>query len=526
MQKKFVTNLIILLFLNLLIKPFWILVIEPYVQDQVGNEAYGEYYALFNFSFLLNILLDFGITNFNNKNIAQNSHLLTKHFSSLFVLKLALAMLYIVATIIVGFFIGYDVRLTKLLIVLGFNQFLISLVLYLRSNLLGLHYFKTDAFISVLDRIIMIGIVGSMLWTNLTNHEMDVMWFAYAQTIGYLVTATVAFFIVVGKTESMKLKWNLPFSIMILKKSFPFAVLVLLMTFYNRIDSVMLERLLPAKEAIFEWKYKELKAAQMTQKTPDAELDRQVKRFEKLSLHNGPDQSGIYAKAYRLLDAVNMIAYLFSVLLLPMFSRMLKYNESIEQLTKLAFTLLATAAVVVGVGCAFYSQELMGMLYNDHIGQASAVFMVLMSCFTAISTSYVFGTLLTANGNLKELNMVAAGGMIINILLNVLLICVFNMEAAGAAISSLITQLLAAVAQVLIVQRKFKFRVNYRLLVTLFVYISGVIATNMVCHTYLMSPGKHGWVLGFVVMTGVSLAWAFAIRLVSIKGIYRIMKYG
>jgi len=530
MQKKFVTNLIILLFLNLLIKPFWILIIEPSVQDKVGNEAYGEYYALFNFSFLLNILLDFGITNFNNKNIAQNSHLLTKHFSSLFVLKLALALLYMVATVLVGFFIGYDLRLTKLLLVLGFNQFLISMVLYLRSNLLGLHLFKTDALISVLDRVIMIGIVGAMLWTNVVGEEIDIMWFVYAQTAGYALTAAVAFFIVVGKTDFLKLKWNLPFSLMILKKSFPFAVLVLLMTFYNRIDSVMLERLMPKKETVIEWKHKQL-AQQLSEERAqglpdDPLLVKQVKRFETLSLYNGADQSGIYAKAYRLLDAVNMIAYLFSVLLLPMFSRMLKYQESVEQLVKLAFTLLITAALVVGVGCAFYSKELMNLLYHEHIEQSAAVFTILMCCFTAISTTYVFGTLLTANGNMKELNLMAGGGMIINILLNILLIRVFDLQALGAAISSLTTQLLTAIVQVLIVQRKFRFRINTRLLVTLVVYLAGVVAINMVCHTYFNPPGKHGWVPGFIVMTCVSLAWAFATRLISIKGIYRIVKYG
>ena len=69
MQKKFVTNLALLLFLNLLIKPFWILGIDRSVQNSVGAADYGMYFALFNFSFLLNIILDFGITNFNNKNI-------------------------------------------------------------------------------------------------------------------------------------------------------------------------------------------------------------------------------------------------------------------------------------------------------------------------------------------------------------------------------------------------------------------------------------------------------------------------
>src|SRR3954471_21189450 len=135
MQKKFVTNLAFLLFLNLLIKTFYVLVIDLNVQNAVHAKNFGLYFALFNFSFVLNIILDFGITNFNNKNIAQNNHLLTKHFSSLVVLKLMLAVIYIIATVVIGLLIGYDTRLTKLLLLLGFNQFLISLVLYLRSNL-------------------------------------------------------------------------------------------------------------------------------------------------------------------------------------------------------------------------------------------------------------------------------------------------------------------------------------------------------------------------------------------------------
>ena len=97
-KKKFIFDLAILLILNLLIKPFWILAIEPNVQMKVGNVSYGEYFVLFNFSFLINILLDFGLTNFNNKNIAQHSHLLSKHFSKMLSLKFVLGLLYISVT--------------------------------------------------------------------------------------------------------------------------------------------------------------------------------------------------------------------------------------------------------------------------------------------------------------------------------------------------------------------------------------------------------------------------------------------
>ena len=163
MQRTFVTNLVLVIGLNLLIKPFWILGIDRYVQIAVGPEMYGFYYALFNFSFLLNILLDFGITNFNNKNISQHQYLVTKHLSSILALRIILAALFCVVTIILGWIIGYTADMLKMLVVLVFNQALISFILYLRSNLSGLHLFRTDSIVSVIDRLIMIVICGFLL---------------------------------------------------------------------------------------------------------------------------------------------------------------------------------------------------------------------------------------------------------------------------------------------------------------------------------------------------------------------------
>jgi len=479
MQKKFITNLAILICLNLLIKPFWTLVIEPSVQYKVGNAAYGEYFALFNFSFLLNILLDFGITNFNNKNIAQNNHLLEKHFSGLFLLKLLLGLVYIAVTISIGLAVGYSTRYIKLLFLLGFNQFLISMILYLRSNLLGLHAFKTDSVISVLDRFIMIGICGVLLWTGYTGVTIDIMNFVYAQTLAYLLAAILAFIVVVKKTDKFTISWNLPFWIMILKKSFPFAVLVLLMTFYNRLDSVMIERLLPEGE--------------------------------------GATQAGIYAKGFRLLDAANMIAYLFSIQLLPIFSRMLKFKENVENLVKLSFTLLITPAIIAASVCWFYQNELIGLI-NHGVTDSATIFSMLMTCFIAISTTYIFGTLLTANGNLKQLNTMALIGICLNFLLNIILIP--NFKAMGAAYSSLATQFFTAGVQVYLTYKIFKFKVNYRLIIILTLFILGVVGAGFVSTKFISN-----YFVGMAVMCVLSGIWALVTGLISFKAIMRFMKY-
>lgn len=478
-QKNFISNLAILIVLNLLVKPFWPLVIEPAVQQEVGNVAYGEYFSLFNFSFLLNILLDFGITNFNNKNIAQNNHLLTKHFSALFVLKLSLAFIYIASTLIIGFFIGYDTRLIKLLLILGFNQFLISFIAYLRSNLLGLHLFKTDSLISILDRTIMIILCGVILWTDFTSIKIDIMTFVYVQTIAYAATAIIAFFSVINKTTNLKIAWNWPFSLMILKKSYPFAILVLLMTFYNRLDAVMIERVLGGDTGAYE--------------------------------------AGIYAKGFRLLDSANMIAYLFSVQLLPVFSRMIKYKENVEQLAKLAFTLLITPALIVAIGCFFYNKELTALINHGNTDSAE-VFSILMCCFVAISSTYIFGTLLTANGNLKQLNYMALAGILINLVLNIVLINYY--KAFGSAISSLVTQFLTAAVQVYLASKIFKFKVNKRLILQLVLFVIGIITANIFTYNFL-----NNWMVNFSIMTIISGVWALVVGLISVKSIFRFLKY-
>ena len=108
MQKKdFVFNVGLLIFLNLLIKPFWILGIDVGVQNSVGASQYGLYFAVFNFTFLFNMILDMGITNFNNRNIARHNQLLQKHLSGILTLKLLLGLIYIVVTLLAALLIGY-----------------------------------------------------------------------------------------------------------------------------------------------------------------------------------------------------------------------------------------------------------------------------------------------------------------------------------------------------------------------------------------------------------------------------------
>ncbi len=479
MQRKFLANLSFLLLLNLIIKPVWIFGIDLNVQNTVGAEAYGFYFNLFNFSFLFNILFDFGITNFNNRNIAQNNQLLNKHFSSILILKVLLGVVYFIVTFLMAILWGYEGEELHMLLFLGINQFLISFILYLRSNVSALLLFKTDSILSVLDRIVMIAIISVLLWGGVTKTPFRIEWFVYSQTIAYILTFMVAFMVVIKKSSFRRLNWNLPFFLVILKQSLPFAILVLLMAFYNKIDTVMIVRLIEGPA--------------------------------------GKIQSGIYAHSYRLLDASTSLAFLFSLMLLPLFATLIKSKGRIEKMVKLSFSILFVLSVIVTAVSFTYSYQIIDLLYDHYIVESARLFPILMASFVAISTTYVFGTLLTANGNLRQLNYMAAAAMVFNVVINLILIPRYG--AYGSAWASLATQSVMAILQIILSIIYFDIKIQYSFLLKLIFFVAGVFGLGVIVK-YL----PINWLLSIGVMIISSIALAISLRLLNFGNLLDIIR--
>ncbi|MEY3397635.1 MAG: hypothetical protein RL220_229, partial [Bacteroidota bacterium] len=286
MKRNFLLDLTLLIGLNLLVKPFYILVIEAGVQNAVGPEAYGSYFALINFSFILNIFLDFGITNWNTRRIATEPENALHGLGTLMRLRIWLALIFFIVSLSTGLMLGYDGEMMYGLILLSVNQCLASFVLFLRSWLNGLHLFRADSLVSILDRFILILIVGGLLLMH--KSEFRITWFIWAQTAAYALTAlTAAVFIF--KKGSLRSGHHTGYR-EILGQSLPFAILIFISAIAYRVDSVMIER-----------------------------------------MHSsGAREAGIYAMGFRFFEAFNMIAYLFAVILLPTYARLISQKESVQ----------------------------------------------------------------------------------------------------------------------------------------------------------------------------------------------------
>ena len=477
-QKDFVFNLCLLIFLNLLVKPFWLLGIDVGVQNSVGAESYGLYFSLTNFTLLFYMVLDMGTANYNNRNIARNSQLLDKHLSNYITLRLLLGVVYFVLIYVVALLIGYRGEQLRLLFWIGLNQFLSLFLLYVRSNISALQMFKTDSVISVIDKLLMILFCGLLLWGNVTDQSMKIEWFVWSQTVAYLVTIAISLSIVLKKANLRKLSWNPAFFLVIIKKSFPYALVTLLMACYYRMDSVMLERMLPSG--------------------------------------TGAMQSGIYASAFRLLDTLAMIGYLFAVILLPLFSKMLKQKEDVVPIVRTSFSLLFLFSVSAVVILYVYRDPLIHLFYPAIAESSIPVFRLIIFGLIPISMNYLFGTLLTANGSMKQLNIIASIGIVINVTVNLLLIP--RMQACGSAVASLCTQLLVSVFQFVFAMSIIGIPMRslpwLRCLLFLAILVPVTILSTRVLHIHVV------WSL--LILAGFALVLGFATGLLRISDIRTI----
>lgn len=474
MQKKFFSNLVLIILLNLLVKPFAIFGIDATVQNRVSTEDYGLYFALLNLTFLFNIVADLGINNYTTKHVAQNPQVVSSYLGKVFSFRLILFVIYSLLTLSIGIGIGYNGAELYMLIVLIFNQLLITLIAYFRSHFGGLHLFKTDALLSVLDKVLLIFICGTILFFTVDGLHFQIEWFIWIQTICYGITLIVAFILLISEIGFPKFKFKWVFSIAILKQSYPYALLILLMMLYTRTDSVMLERLHP----------------------------------------NGKHEAGIYAQGFRLLDAFFMFGMIFANLLLPIFSRQLRENKKMAlSILKTSGNLLIGGSILIAILCHYNADLFLDLIYKKNVLESLPSFQWLMWGFIGMCISLIYGTLLTANGDLRFMNQLSAVGIVLNIVLNALFIPEYG--AAGSAFATLITQGFTSLLLLSFCFRKFSIPVsiyqllNYAGFIGLLFLIPQIFTDNMQILVLQLSFGTLGM---------------FVFKIIDLKGLKKVFR--
>lgn len=458
MRGNFVKNLLWLQLLNWLVKPLWILWIEREIQLRMGDSWYGVYTLHFNLVLLFAVLLDAGLNSYVSREIAAHGRL--AHPKRVFFLRLGLGLLYVVLVLAVAQ-VQSGIQGDFLIFAL-INQILASVVLMLRSVLQGKQRFVSDSWLSVVDRVVALAICTWMLRVYtpaIFASEGGVLMFQMAQFFGYAMALLLGLVLVFWKKSgvvSAELGANLVGDEMggeggIAQKNSNqkslgdwskevvwFGVMALAMSIFTRIDVQMIQRY----------------AGSALLNMPDMD-------GLKLAAEAGYREIGVYAKGYRLLDAGLIFSALLSTQLLPLFSKRLATGEDNSEVIWMSLRLVLWVSMGAAMGAWFYGEPLINwlyhgqmelgatltqngvdipqaMVYSGEILNAAMIFKVLMLAFVPMSLVHVFGTFVTASGNMKWLATLAFICVGVNIAFNYIEIP--KVGALGAAAGCLITQ--------------------------------------------------------------------------------------
>lgn len=525
MQRAFLKNLLWLQLLNWLVKPLWILWIEREIQLRMGDSWYGVYTLHFNLVLLFAVLLDAGLNTYAAREIAANGKL--GHPRRMLFLRLGLGLVYVCLVLVVAH-LQSGIQIQFLLYAL-INQILASVVLMLRAVLQGKQRFISDSWLSVVDRLVALGVCTWMLRTftvEMFGSEGGVLSFQIAQFFGYATALVLGLILVFwrGKLasesadESVSLasdtenaeKNPTPKSLGDWSREVVwFGIMALAMSIFTRIDVQMIQWL----------------------STPNLEGIADILDSDaiKTQLASGYAEIGLYTRGYRLLDAGLIFSALLSTQLLPLFSKRLASRDDNSEVIWMSFRLVLWVSLGAAMGAWFYGEPLINwlyhgqmlsggtltvngvdvpqaMVYSGEILNAAMIFKVLMLAFVPMSLVHVFGTYVTATGNMKWLATLAFVCVGVNVVFNFFEIP--KVGALGAATGCLITQWVFAGACLVKTQKLGGYEWRWRDFEMVFYQIVfGMICFGMVKYGLGMT-GINGLFLSAVIYA-ISVGWLF-----------------
>ncbi len=465
-RSKFYSSLGLLIILNAVIKPIWIFGIDRQVQNETGISVYGEYFSLLNFSIVLSFLLDWGFTSYFNRQLASDRSTFVNQAGNFLLLKLIFSAVYTVLIFWVAMLTG--IENVKMLTGLVLIQVCTSMFLFFRAIITAEQWFQTDAWLSVMDKTLMIVLCGSLLYYPSAFGQITIYNFIYAQ-LGCTALATIsAMMILVRRGFSFGVFSSTFFNKKIFLAALPFAVTVLLMAMHYRLDAFLLQR-----------------------------------------IHsNGDHEAGIYAQAYRLLDASNMIGYLVAAFLVPFIARQWSEKHSIQSPILTARSLLLYFSMFVTLSAVWLAPWLQELLYHNRDSHSVEVLQLTLCALFGYTLVQVYGSVMTATGGIITFCYINLAAMILNIILNIIFIP--TLGAKACAIAAICSQSFAGLATMVWVKYKLGVRYQFQLILG-YIFIAAV----LVLYFYLgTSNGVNNWLL----LSGAGLLTACGLIVSNFKG--------
>lgn len=403
--------------------------------------GFGEYSTIINFVSFFAMSADLGLTLISAQMISNPNENQNKMLSNLFSLRLVSALLLLGLAPLTVMFFPYSpiIKIGVLIATVSYlfpalNQIIIALfqkTLKMERAMLAEVGGKVFLVIAMFIAIKIDSGLNGILWVSV-----------FSAGVGFILNWFLS-----KKEAKIKLEFDFTVWKKILKKTWPLATTIILNLIYQKGDIIT------------------------------------------LSLFKDVDDVGIYGAAYRTIEVIGTIPYMFAGVMLPLFTlNWINKNFSFfEKLIQKSFNFMIVLAVPLIVGAQFTATEVIKLIAGNDFSNGGLPLQILMISIALLFVSCIFSHVIIAIDKQKKVILLYLITAISSLILYLILIP--KMSYLGASLVTIYSNLIILIGSLFYTKKFTKIKLNYKIFKPVFLASLGMAAFMFILPRFLYQNG-------------------------------------
>ncbi|MCK4539786.1 flippase [Candidatus Parcubacteria bacterium] len=385
------------------------------ITRHLGQNGFGQYTTILTFLSFFGIIADFGLTLVTIQIISKPGVDQNKALGNLLSLRLVSALIFLGAAPIIVLLFPYSAEVKNGVAIASFSFLFIAL----NQILVGLFQTKLRmdkvSIAEIASRLAMLlGIIIAVKF----NYGLQGILIA---TVFSSFVSFLLHFIFSKKFAAIRLKFDLPYWSEIMKKSWPLAITITLNLIYLKSDTLFLS---------------------VIPRDSDIGIIAEV---------------GIYGAAYKVIDVLITIPFMFAGIILPIMAKswVEKKTDTFASVLQKSFDVLVMLALPMAVGTQFIANDVMAIVAGNDFLASGPILKVLIFAAAAIFLGNMFAHAVIAINKQKKV-IKSYIFVAITAVIGYLMV-IPNFSYMGAAWVTIYSEFAIAIASFLIVWRYTRF---------------------------------------------------------------------
>lgn len=358
------------------------------IARMVGVEGTGKYFIALSFTTILAVFVDLGFTNVLVREVAKYKDRAQKYLSTVLSVKLLFAGATYLFLIFLVQALGYDVEMRHLIYLSGLTMIFDSIHLSLYGTLRSLGNLKFEALSLSLSQLLSL-----FLGTTFLLLQLPLIFLILAFTIPSFLNVCFATFFLKRRYQIVfRPSFDRALFLLLASMAWPFALSAIFARVYSYIDSILLERL------------------------------------------SGEVAAGLYAIPYKITYAFQFIPLALVASLYPRFSEHFAQNkDKLPGLLADSTKYLSLIAFPIAFGVATLAPDIITSVFSAEYTAAISTLRILIFGLLFSFLSFPLGAFLNACDRQATQTKIIGGVMLVNIVLNLIFIPLWQTNGAATA---------------------------------------------------------------------------------------------